>query len=303
MREKEKIDPSKIIIVRRWSKLEWELHKKNTTQEKILDHYEKMGLKDKKWSSHLDQMNSFNKLEAFLNYPKVLEGEPLQKADLCGMQLVIILGGDGYFSYVSHYIDDQLVIGVKADPKKSSAVLYELDVDDFINFYPMLLQGNFTIANWTRLRAVINAKPIKELSLSDIFVGARLSVDMSRYVIYYKGVQEEQKTSGILVSTGTGSTGWWKKLNLTQQRRMGTFARTSRTARFVVRDEPSSRLSGYKIVSGKIKPDEVLKIRSLVDDGVVSPDSYSSLMYPFPAGDTVEISISDNPLRVITTLF
>ncbi len=47
----EPIYPLEIVIARRWSKLEWAMHTTGLTQEEWLDHYERMGLKERQWGS------------------------------------------------------------------------------------------------------------------------------------------------------------------------------------------------------------------------------------------------------------
>ena len=45
------------------------------------------------------------------------------------------------------------------------------------------------------------------LAFNDLFIGARTHVS-ARYRVEYAGKQEQQSSSGLLVSTGAGSTGW-----------------------------------------------------------------------------------------------
>ena len=63
----EPIYPLEIVIARRWSKLEWAMHTTGLTQEELLDHYERMGLKERKWGSHLAQMKSFEMIRRVLS--------------------------------------------------------------------------------------------------------------------------------------------------------------------------------------------------------------------------------------------
>ena len=63
----EPIYPLEIVIARRWSKLEWAMHTTGLTQEEWLDHYERMGLKERQWGSHLAQMKSVEMLRRVLS--------------------------------------------------------------------------------------------------------------------------------------------------------------------------------------------------------------------------------------------
>lgn len=299
MKEAEPIDPRRIGIARRWSKLEWEMFTKGLTQTELLYHYEKMGLKERKWSSHLEQMKSFDDLRRALPDSPVTEGENIREGDFKDLQAVVAMGGDGHFSFTSHFIRDQLLAGVVGDQRSTGALL-NFKPDQFIAFLPRLIKGDYGIQYWTRLQIILDGKTIPELALSEVFVGSRLSVDMSRYNFDYYDHREEEKTSGIVISTGTGSSGWHGNIHMTQQRDSGQFSRNEIKAKFIVRDEPIAELSKYFLVKGDLYSGEELEIESFIDDAVVSPDSYRGLMYDFPAGSRVKIKISENPLRVIT---
>ena len=49
------------------------------------------------------------------------------------------------------------------------------------------------------------------LAVNDLFIGARTHVS-ARYRLRYQGREEDQSSSGLIVSTGAGSTGWYRSL-------------------------------------------------------------------------------------------
>lgn len=294
------IEEQKIVIARRWSKLEWEASEKGVEIDELLDHYENLGLKERKWNSHLEQINSINFLSNKLPKAEIRVGMTLEKSMFKDTNLVIALGGDGHLKYVSHFLDGQMVAAVNADPLRSTGFMYYFDsVENFWQFFPNLIKGNYQIEHWTRLKACLNKNPIYPLALNDITFTADHPLDMTRYVIKYRGIEEEQKTSGVLVATGSGSTGWYKKISLTQKRRSGVFDREKNLAKFIVREEPVKRHSDYQIVSGKLTLGEKLKIVSYIDNLIVCPDSYKTDVYYAPSGTEVSVEIADTPLRVI----
>jgi hypothetical protein len=56
----------------------------------------------------------------------------------------------------------------------------------------------------------VDGKPLSHLALCDAFVGERDRCVMSRPVLHFRRHREEQKSSGLLVVTGAGSTGWYR---------------------------------------------------------------------------------------------
>ena len=312
MIEQERIDPKKIVIARRWTKLEYDANVQGVSVESLLREYEKVGLREKMLESHERQLETFRELHEFLGKPHFTVGEDMKRSDFSGADLTVIQGGDGHGSFTSHFLEKEKTIFVVSDKVLSKAALYDFDLDSFKQIYDCLLRGEYTVEEWTRVQSILNGKVIPELALSEMFIGAKYSVGMSRYVVQFEGKtgretfqvnteaerEEEQKTSGLLVATGTGSTGWMKKATLTQRRITGIFPRTESLARFIMREEPIEALSEYDLVYGELKPGDLLRITSLANN-VISPDSYERVMYDFPFGAKAEIGIAAQPLRVI----
>lgn len=68
---------------------------------------------------------------------------------------------------------------------------------------------------------------VDPLAVSDLFIGAKNNLDMSRYTLEYKDGQFEQKSSGLVFATGTGATGWYDAIHKTIFRRSDFFPRDS----------------------------------------------------------------------------
>ena len=49
------------------------------------------------------------------------------------------------------------------------------------------------------------------LALNDLFIGQRTHTS-ARYTIHYDNREEDQSSSGVIVSTGAGSTGWYRSI-------------------------------------------------------------------------------------------
>ncbi len=112
----------------------------------------------------------------------------------------------------------------------------------------------------------------------------------SNYELIYKNKKENQRSSGVLISTGTGSTAWYKTM------RGWRFNKTKKQLRFRIRELFTGRLFKARIKKGKINQNEKLVIVSKINHGIIAIDSIRT--YRMHKNDRIEISIG-RPLRVI----
>ncbi|HOW37247.1 MAG TPA: hypothetical protein PLK34_03295, partial [Candidatus Pacearchaeota archaeon] len=114
----------------------------------------------------------------------------------------------------------------------------------------------------------------------------------SRYKLKFKDIQEEQRSSGVLVTTGAGSGAWFASAG------GKTFNCEDKKLMFLVREPyTGKRVFIPKLLQGEILPGEKLVLESTRDLwGVVS---INDSIYPFNTGDIVEIMLSEKPLKVI----
>jgi hypothetical protein len=141
-----------------------------------------------------------------------------------------------------------------------------------------------------------------------LFIGARSHVS-ARYAIQFIGRSEQHSSSGIIVSTGAGSTGWLSSLFNMANGLLAEFPPTSTPGSlhlaypslqwesdqllFIVREPFISKLSGAQIVCGRITPDQPLVLRSeMADGGVIFSDGVEADFLPFNAGSTASIHLS-----------
>ena len=293
------VDVDKIVIARKWSLFEYDMHSHDGVSEKELrEKYRQMGIEERLISSHERQLSSIEKIKTELDNPQIITGPILTKRALKKADVVIALGGDNYFQYVSHFIDRQMLIGVNSDTEKSEGALLPFTPDTLISFLPDLMKGNYSVEEWTRLQSILNGRKLP-LALSEVFVGAKMNVGMSRYIMNVGSMQFEQKSSGLIVATGAGSTGWYDAAYQTAYGEPDHFAKTQRVAKFIGREMFKGHLTDSSLRHGIIHPGDELIITSLMRNGIVSTDASEKMMFPIKNGEQVKISLSDFPLKVI----
>jgi len=215
-----------------------------------------------------------------------------------GYDIVIVLGGDDSFKYVSHYVKDIPLLGVNSDPDNSEGYLTRWQVrslKDVIDLIEQLDFNEYSIEKWTRLQATVNDEVIQSAT-SEYFLGKNRRLSMSRHVLVYRGKEYEQKCSGIIVATGAGSTGWLD--SAAGMANIDTWDPTLNEAGFVITE-------GYKVGEtwdeghrwGVIGPDEEIILHSLNNnDGIIGVDSWEE--FDFNRGTETRISLGE-PLHII----
>jgi len=217
----------------------------------------------------------------------------ISKDHLKDKDLVISIGGDGTFLSASHYIENTPILGVNSDKNRSEGALTTIELNQLNNKIRKILENKIKIKEYTREKIVIHHKDRKietESALNETFFGNINPHHTTNYEIEYKNKKENQKSSGVVVSTGTGSTAWYHS--------MGGFAfgRERKQLRFRVRELYKRKLHKSKIKKGKIKQNERLVIISKMNHAIIAIDSIRT--YPISKDDKIEITIS-RPLKVI----
>jgi NAD kinase len=203
--------------------------------------------------------------------------------DFRGKDLIISVGGDGTVLNSSQYIMEKTpLLAVRSD-RKSLGVLCEIDAQDFEQALERIIRDDYEVQEWTRVEGRFGSRRL--YALNEVFVGARHNPSMARYEIALGGRREAQMSSGVVITTGTGSTGWYANIPGSD----GSFPRTSKDLKFIVREH---NLAGhYSMIKGTIGKGEVMTVRSKMNvDGCISFDGdYGKRMFEFKRGEILKV--------------
>ena len=290
---------SNIVIVPKMSKYELDMYIYKLTPGELLVKYKQEGVDEKRiLESHERQKQSLKELKRFFGEKQFVPRDELTREIAAKADMVIALGGDNHFQYVSHFLDNSgLIMGINSDPLRSEGNLIYLTTSDFENVLKKMQQGDFYMERWTRLEVQLNGE-VLELATSELFLGEKERKYMSRHILTIRERTEEQKSSGLLVATGAGSTGWYDSACRYLYPDGNWFSGTAGIARFLVTEPFHGKLSGYSVLEGVLEAGDELIVRSLNDSaGILSIDSLEE--YEFNRGASASIQISDKPLRVV----
>jgi len=220
---------------------------------------------------------------------------------------VIALGQDGLVANTLKYLrDGQPLIGVNPDPDRWDGVLLPFTVDDLPEIVPEVLAGRHREREVTFAEASLNDGQTL-LAVNDFFIGQRTHTS-ARYLIEIGGRKERHSSSGVIVSTGLGSTGWLKSLlrgataitgeiandSVAVPPGTGSLSWDARRLYFTVREPFPSRTTQTDLVFGPIDPGTPLTIRSLMpENGILFSDGVEADFLGFNSGAETTIGVSE----------
>ncbi|MDH4127467.1 MAG: hypothetical protein OEV44_01850 [Spirochaetota bacterium] len=284
---------SNILAVCKYSKLEYDKRKFNLTTESLINKYKQEQIQyEVIVESHDEQQKCIQLAKDLLPNVDFLYTDELNKELTENKELIISIGGDEHFKYAIHNsLSGKLVLNVRSDNLKSEGALSSCNRFNLEEMIDQIKSDSYMTEEWVRLEAELNNKPI-ESAIDTIYVGEKNATRMSRYHLYYKDQTEEQKSSGILIVTGAGSTGWFSSAG------GNPFPRDANTGRFLIREIYHGTKSGNTLRKGEFNHSEHIKIISLMDEeGIVEIDSIKE--YPFKRGNQLKVKVSNEYLRVI----
>jgi len=137
---------------------------------------------------------------------KLLDRSFLPSFDFWNCAAVVVVGQDGLVANTAKYVGELPIVGVNPDPERIDGVLLPFRVEQARRAVGHVLENNFRSRHATLARVELNDGQ-SLLAFNDFFVGASSHVS-ARYMLTAGTQSEPQSSSGVLVSTGAGSTGW-----------------------------------------------------------------------------------------------
>lgn len=206
------------------------------------------------------------------------------------VDLVITVGGDGTVLTTSHFIDDQPVLGIKSFGHQSVGYFCAASKATMKRYLQEMIAGEREPIKLHRLQAEIGGQKVAELALNDVLFANLNPASTSKYELTIGDRFEEQKSSGIWVSTAAGSTAAMKGAG-------GKVLKlTSDKIEYAVR-EPYTHNGGYRLKKGVLPAKAAIRITSLIPQGTVFIDG-GATQYPAPEGAEIVIKNAKKQLNM-----
>jgi NAD kinase len=212
--------------------------------------------------------------------------------------LIVAVGQDGLVANTAKYVGEQPIVAVNPDPERFDGILLRYAPAEARAAVASLLEGKAKVWKVTLAEAALDDGQ-RLLAFNDLFIGARTHVS-ARYRIAFAGGSEPHSSSGVLVSTGAGSTGWLSSV-FAMSGAVSRFAggQAGKAVRlewedprlmFVVREPYVSRHSRAGIVAGMIDSGGELVLESqMPSGGVIFSDGVEADALDFNSGARARI--------------
>jgi NAD kinase len=224
---------------------------------------------------------------------------------------VVALGQDGLVANTLKYLAGQPLIGVNPDPRRYDGQLLPFRVAHLRKLLPEVFSRRRAIRQVSMAVAKLNTGLVL-YAVNDLFIGPR-SHGSARYTMHIGKKKEAHSSSGVIVSTGLGSTGWLKSLiagaigvgdlvkaelgQPTPSRRAAidpTFAWDARHLFFTVREPFPTRNTGATLLFGRVTEQQPLVIESqMSENGVIFSDGIEADFLDFNSGTRATITLAE----------
>lgn len=225
--------------------------------------------------------------------------------------LVITIGPDGLVVNTAKYLDKQPILAINPDPETIDGILLPFILADFEQALEQTLQSNLIIKPVTMAEARLNDGQTL-LGFNDLFIGSQSHVS-ARYELSLGQQNERQSSSGIIISTGAGSTGWMRSVfsgasavvkalggQVIPPENNGQMDWNANYLMYAVREPFPSIRTGTDMVFGAITKSQPMTITShMSDNGVIFSDGIESDYLKFNAGSTVTIGLSKRKAHIL----
>ena len=228
--------------------------------------------------------------------------EQVRRADFIGRDLVIVLGGDGTLTSISHNIDSNTpVMGVNShprsdDPDGSYGFYMDCDVETFENDLEAALNGTAIVNRLPRLQATIETTSGNKIktdpAMNDLLIANTHQYAPSKYHMRRGEIDVKQVSSGLVFSTWLGQGAWFNQI--ARESNLGN-ADDSDSHYLVIARDIDAQITDERYMSWT---SDSTVITSDMHRGYVVPDGWDE--YQFNRGASITVDLSGPVLQLLT---
>ena len=236
----------------------------------------------------------------------MVEREDLPRFSFEPEAVVVAVGQDGLVANLAKYLADQLVIGINPEPGRNPGVLVPhppgLAADLLRAAARHPVAGRDPAEGCVERRSMVRVTTDdgQELTaLNELYLG-QPTHQTARYTLAVpSGSSEPQASSGLIISTGTGATGWCRSAWLERKSALALPRGTERRLVWFVREAWPSPTTGTMHTEGELNGQDELVVRAESDQLVVFGDGIEADAIAVSWGQRVRIGLARRTLRMI----
>lgn len=213
--------------------------------------------------------------------------------------VVVVVGQDGLVANVAKYLDGQPVVGINPEPERNPGVLVRHSPEAARDLL-RVAAGPIPRADQLRMVQAETDDGQRLLALNEVYVG-HASHQTARYILAAPGRQREtQASSGVIVGTGTGATGWCRSAWLERSSQLRLPQPVEARLAWFVREAWPSPATGTACTEGELLADQSLSIGVISDQLVLFGDGIESDAVGLSAGQVVVVGLASQTLCLVS---
>ena len=211
--------------------------------------------------------------------------------------IIVTVGQDGLVANVAKYLEDQLVIGIYGG--EHPGVLAPHSSKEAGLLFSFADSQSERLAIERRTLVCASTRDGQTLcALNEIFIGHRTH-QSARYTIAVGGKSERHSSSGLIITSGTGATGWAKSLTRVRKGAPTLPLPEQRSLAYLVREAWPSPMTGCELIHGVLGEGDELIIKSEMNEGgVLFGDGVEQDFVHLPFGEIASIRVASRALRL-----
>ncbi|RZK09167.1 MAG: sugar kinase [Flavobacterium sp.] len=241
---------------------------------------------------------------------KIVERSFLPSFIFNDKQVIVTVGQDGLVANTAKYVKQIPIVAVNPDQERFDGVLLPFNPDNFLVAIDKVISNNYNSKVTSFAEAKLNDGQ-RLLAFNDLFIGATSHVS-ARYRITHNKKTEEQSSSGIIVSTQAGSTGWLSSIfNMTfgihkfiekdNSEKKKYASLKDNQLMFAVREPFASKRTKVETTAGIITGQSKLIVESFMpNNGLIFSDGIETDFLKFNSGAIATIGIAEEKANLVT---
>lgn len=209
----------------------------------------------------------------------------------------LVVGPDGLVANTAKYLREQPVVGIDPEPGRNAGVLVRHRPSQVARTLADVARGAADLEGRALVRAALDDGTSLD-ALNDVYLG-HVGHQSARYRLTAPGGSERQSSSGLVVTTGTGSTGWATSLARGRADAPTLPGPGDDALAWFVREAWPSPTTGADRTAGVLTARQELTLVVESDALVVFGDGLEADRLTATWGQTVHVGLSDRRLRLV----
>ncbi len=302
---------NKVVIVKRKTRLE-DLKRRYNTVEQARFYVEHLGADfrdyEKEHANYYAALECVRQIAGKYAVIQEIDRDYVPNMIFGAEDIVVAVGQDGLVANVMKYLDGQPLLGVNPDAARWDGFLLPFEPGDLERVLPQVTAGHFREKRITMGKAETRDGQVL-YAVNDFFVGIKNHTS-ARYHICYNDTVENQSSSGVIISTGLGMSGWHRSImaefrGMAKAFHMGDvpepeYRWDTEKLVFQVREPYPGRFTQAGLVYGQVTAHDRLSfVSDMAEDGVIFSDGILEDTIEFNAGTRLDITIAERAGRLV----